>query len=158
MTQVYALMLQMRAVGLREVKWLVSHMTSDTPHKGWELGLFIGKGLIVYYYVYSCEGALKNYAPCFMNQSFTKLLRKLVLISHSVQNQLAAQDPPPPGILLPPPCREPRTPATKGMQANAPRWLSAGTPHRKWFSSTRMTSTGTLPSLAWVKLFSVKYC
>lgn len=150
-------------VRLGEVKQLVqSHTASNGQHTDWKLDLFITKDHILYYFVNSYSEVPKDYVPYCMNKSFTRILRKLVLISHSVQKRLfvAAAPPESTGPHLPrPPLQGPQDPC---CEVSYRRMLQddchRDTPHRKLFSSTSMTSTGIFPSLAFFKLFSVKYC
>ena len=75
-------------------------------------------------HTYICQGVLKHYIPYLMNQSLTRLLGILVLVSHSVRKQrMAATEPPTSSGLLPcqPPLQGPQDSCHKVLLESAPR-------------------------------------
>lgn len=128
-----------------------SHTASDGRQEDGELDVLIDKGLILHYYVYSSQDALKNYAPCCTNQSFTKVLRKLVLILSEFKT----------GLLSPPLPRSlqgAQVSCYKGARRSTPQGDCQKAPLTGTIRQCQDDSAGISPSLALFKLFSVKDC
>lgn len=148
----------MRKVRLEKLSSLSRDIRLEmgSPKIGNHISLLLYKDLILYYNVCSYQSVLKDYVPFSMNQSFTEILRILVLSFHSVQfknsslllqNLLSPLDSS--YASLPDKVRKIRAAV---LLENSPRWPSLRTLHRKLFNSTSMTSTGIFPSLA-LKVF-----
>lgn len=99
----------MRKVRLEKLSSLSREIQLEmgSPKIGNHISLLLYKDLILYYNVCSYQSVLKDYVPFSMNQSFTEILRILVLSFHSVQKQLIAATEPlkSTGFLL---CQPPR--------------------------------------------------
>ena len=99
----------------------------------WATNIYTHTHTHTHTHTYICQGVLKHYIPYLMNQSLTRLLGILVLVSHSVRKQrMAATEPPTSSGLLPcqPPLQGPQDSCHKVLLESAPRWLSQR--HPSW--------------------------